>query len=387
MRTNHHILFAAAALAVASPLSADTLTLSAVRDNTMYSESSNQSNGAGQFIFTGRTGFGGTRRALIRFDPAASIPAGSTITSAELVLEMSLTNAGASDVAVHRALASWGEGTSIGFSGEGGGGQATTNDATWQHRFYNATFWTTPGGEFDPAPSAVTSVDGLGLYSFGPSAGMAADVQGWLDVPSSNEGWVLVGDESSFPTAKRFNGKAAATGQTARLVVTFTPPGPGTSLCTPGQGVIACPCSNPPSGADRGCDNSAGTGGASLAASGVASLAADSVVLSTAGELPSALSIVLQGNALVANGAPFGEGVRCAGGSLKRLRVENAVGGGIVYPDGAEPAVSAQSAALGDAIGAGTMRWYQVYYRDPGLPCPVDLNFNATQAVAILWGA
>src|SRR5262249_36368541 len=36
-----------------------------------------------------------------------------------------------------------------------------------------------------------------------------------------------------------------------------------TSLCDPGaNGVIACPCANPPTGPRRGCNNSAATGGA-----------------------------------------------------------------------------------------------------------------------------
>src|SRR5258705_450215 len=56
------------------------------------------------------------------------------------------------------------------------------------------------------------------------------------------------------------------------------------SLCDPGvAGVIACPCSNPPSGPERGCDNSSATGGASLAASGAEYLSSDSAVFPTSG--------------------------------------------------------------------------------------------------------
>ena len=68
---------------------------------------------------------------------------------------------------------------------------------------------------------------------------------------------------------------------------------PMTSLCEPGSsGVIACPCSNPPSGPGRGCDNSSSTGGANLSASGVASLSADTLVFTTSDEKPTAVSIV-----------------------------------------------------------------------------------------------
>src|SRR6185295_16029024 len=69
-----------------------------------------------------------------------------------------------------------------------------------------------------------------------------------------------------------------------------------TSSCDPGvAGVRACPCSNPPSGPGRGCDNSSATGGAALSASGSASLANDTVVFTTQGERPTAASILIQG--------------------------------------------------------------------------------------------
>ncbi|MBK7645568.1 MAG: hypothetical protein IPJ19_21470 [Planctomycetes bacterium] len=57
------------------------------------------------------------------------------------------------------------------------------------------------------------------------------------------------------------------------------------SVCAPGDGnVLACPCGNPPWGASRGCDNSAGTGGAALSAQGIAYLSLDSLVFTTTGE-------------------------------------------------------------------------------------------------------
>jgi hypothetical protein len=161
-----------------------------------------------------------------------------------------------------------------------------------------------------------------------------------------------------------------------------------TSLCDPGVGsVIACPCANPPSGPGRGCDNSSATGGASLAASGIAYLSMDSLVFSTSAEKPTATSIVLQGNSLAANGLVFGQGVRCVGGSLKRLYTKNAIGGSITAPQAGDPSVSARSAALGDVISAGENRWYLVYYRDPVVlgGCPASSTFNATQTAQIAW--
>jgi Tol biopolymer transport system component len=163
---------------------------------------------------------------------------------------------------------------------------------------------------------------------------------------------------------------------------------PAVPFCTPGRsGTLACPCSNPPAGRDRGCDNSQSTGGASIRASGSALLSADTLVLTTAGERSSAESIVLQGSVASTPGSVFGQGVRCVGGTLRRLYVETASGGSIGAPTGAEPSVSARSAALGDTLLAGEHRFYMVYYRDPFLlgGCAATSTFNATNAVDVPW--
>jgi hypothetical protein len=163
---------------------------------------------------------------------------------------------------------------------------------------------------------------------------------------------------------------------------------PGTDLCQPGTGtVIPCPCSNPPANAPRGCDNSSATGGAQLTSSGSASLALDTVVFVTHDERPTATSIVLQGNAEISNGIAFGQGVRCAGGGLKRLYTKTASGGSITAPGAGDPSVSARSAALGDTIVAGTSRWHAVYYRDPIVlgGCPATSTFNVTQTQLLAW--
>jgi Tol biopolymer transport system component len=163
-----------------------------------------------------------------------------------------------------------------------------------------------------------------------------------------------------------------------------------TSVCDPGiAGVAACPCSNPPSNSGRGCDNSSATGGASLSASGIAYLSIDSLTFGTTGELPAALSIVMQGNAFVGSGLVYGQGVRCAGGATKRLFVKTAVAGSITAPDfgAGDPTVSARSAAKGDVIRPGQSRWYLVYYRDPIVlgGCPASSTFNATQTGQVTW--
>jgi Tol biopolymer transport system component len=163
-----------------------------------------------------------------------------------------------------------------------------------------------------------------------------------------------------------------------------------TSLCEPGNGgVIACPCSNPPSGPGRGCDNSSATGGAILSASGGTYVSSDSLVFTTSDENPTALSILLQGTTSLPAGIVYGQAVRCVGGSLKRLYAKNAVGGSISVPDfgAGDSAISARSAVLGDVIQSGQSRWYLVYYRVPSVlgGCPPTSTFNATPTGEVAW--
>jgi len=163
-----------------------------------------------------------------------------------------------------------------------------------------------------------------------------------------------------------------------------------TSLCEPGSGgVIACPCQNPPVGSGRGCNNSAPTGGAKLDAGGGAYLSLDSLVFTTTGELPSATSILLQGDALLATGIAYGQGVRCVGGSLKRMYTKTAVNGSITAPDlsAGDPSVSSRSALLGAPTQTGQPYFYLVYYRDPAVlgGCPATSGFNATQTRSVTW--
>jgi Tol biopolymer transport system component len=163
-----------------------------------------------------------------------------------------------------------------------------------------------------------------------------------------------------------------------------------TSLCDPGAGsVIPCPCSNPPSGPGRGCDNSAFTGGAILSASGGTYLSSDSLVFMTGGERPSALSVLTQWVGGSSTGSVYGMGVRCTSGTFKRLYTKGAVGGSITVPDFGvgDPTVSARSQALGSQILPGESRWYFIYYRDPTVlgGCPAAGTFNATQTGQATW--
>lgn len=204
------------------------VTLTPIKDNTLI-ESTDEplSNAQGDGLYCGRTSsFAGftLRRPVLAFDVAGAIPAGSVIQSASLHLFLLRTQSISDSHSLHRLLADWGEGTSL--SPGGGGAPATPGDATWLHRFYPNQMWTTPGGDFDSIPSATAIVLNLqDTYTWGSTTRMVADVQSWLDNPSGNFGWVLLGNEVDFQTARKFASREYITpANRPRLQIMFTPP-------------------------------------------------------------------------------------------------------------------------------------------------------------------
>jgi spore coat protein A len=243
-------LLSALGLAVAipvatTPLLADTVTLLPARDNTLYEPIAqdaflDKSDGAGPTMFTGRVkdadadpGPGtraALRRAVLAFDVAGSIPAGATIDAVQLTLycdKVKLSTA--FSVSLRRLTSDWGEGTSnTGNSQQGRGEAPTAGDATWHHTFYPGQFWALPGGDYVGTISATRTVGNTGFYTWGSTSGMVADVQLWLNNPSQDHGWIVLGDESRTETTKRFGTRenTSSTGGVTwkpRLVVNYTP--------------------------------------------------------------------------------------------------------------------------------------------------------------------
>lgn len=205
-----------------------TVTVNASRDGTLYEDSLGQTaSGAGPTFFVGSTNGQQRRRGLLFFDVAASVPSGSIVTAATLTLSMSRTVSGAQPVSLHLASRAWGEGASVAGGGGGVGAPAVAGDATWLHTFFPGSFWANEGGDFAPGSSATTSVAGVGSYSWSGDL-LRADVAGWLASPATNFGWVVLGDESTKGTAKRFDTREnPAAANRPRLVVTYRPPCPG----------------------------------------------------------------------------------------------------------------------------------------------------------------
>jgi len=228
-RTLYQVVWLVSAGAVAGAGWADTVDLPATKDNTLYSTTTT-SNGAGTGMFCGRTGVAGgptVQRSVIAFDVAGAVPAGSTVTGVTLTLVLvawSPNNPATQTHTLHRLLADWGEGTSVGDRGMGA--PATVGDATWLHTFYATDFWASAGGDFQAAPSASASVVSQPIaHTWGSTIGMVDDVQCWLDEPGCNNGWLLMGNETDLYTAKRFATREwFLPSERPVLAIEFTPP-------------------------------------------------------------------------------------------------------------------------------------------------------------------
>ena len=221
---------------------AETANLNITADTFINSGMPNNNAGATGWFSAGRDGIGGIRRGLFRFD-LSSIPAGSTITSAEVqltVVKVPATGSVDSTFDLFRLTADWNEGT----KGGNNGASASTGEATWNARMRGTVNWTSPGAKSDAVAtaSASTAVNSThnARYTWN-GAGLVADVQFWLDNPSQNFGWLLTSRaESSNRSARGFaarqSGAIAGT-----LVVNYTAPpplnlAPSVSITSPANG-------------------------------------------------------------------------------------------------------------------------------------------------------
>ncbi len=244
------------ACAVSVPAYAASVTITSNHDTTMFKANGSNSLGAGIGMYAGTDGNGaaGSHRALVSFDIAGSVPAGSTITGVSLGLTLGAVAGGSApgsgdatprEIDLHRVTTAWGEGTAgVGGTQIGGTGQgfaASTGDATWTDSAFPSTAWATPGGggDFSGTVSASQIVGNppnfTTQFTWGSTASMISDVQSWLNTPATNFGWVLINtDETDAKTFRAFFTREAATvpSQAAfvpALTITYVPvPEPAT---------------------------------------------------------------------------------------------------------------------------------------------------------------
>jgi hypothetical protein len=155
----------------------------------------------------------------------------------------------------------------------------------------------------------------------------------------------------------------------------------GTPYCFGDGTGSACPCGN--NGvAGNGCANSLSASGAQLTAAGTATISADSLVLTATG-MPNSSCLYFQGTSQQNGGLgiAFGDGLRCAGGSIIRLGTKSNAGGGSSYPVGGDQPISVRG-----LNAPGSVRTYQAWYRNAAVFCTAS-TFNLTNGLSISWGA
>jgi hypothetical protein len=154
----------------------------------------------------------------------------------------------------------------------------------------------------------------------------------------------------------------------------------GVAFCFGDGTATACPCGNQSGfGANEGCLNSLGIGG-KLVGQGSASIANDSLVLQGT-RMPDSSALYFQGTAQQTGGlgAVFGDGLRCAAGSITRLGTKVNAAGASSYPGVGDQSVSVRGAVL----APGT-REYQVWYRNSASFCTPG-TFNLTNGLQVTW--
>jgi hypothetical protein len=75
----------------------------------------------------------------------------------------------------------------------------------------------------------------------------------------------------------------------------------------------------------------------------------------------------------------FGDGLRCAGGTIVRLGTKINVAGASQYPSGADPSVHVKG-----AVAAPGTRTYQTWYRNAAPFCTPS-TFNLTNGILVTW--
>jgi hypothetical protein len=222
----------AAADATAASVNLGARYGTATKDTMIFANNTGNGAGGAPGFFAGtNSGANGARRGLLSFD-VSSIPASSIITDVELTLfigQIAGSGGGAGGggtqgpvIGLHELFVPWGEAntgasTADNLGGTGQGQLAQVGDATWLERFSDGNSanlvdpWTAPGGlagvDFDAVASA-SLVQGNQRYdqsTWLSTAALVADVQGWLDNPATNYGWMLVNtDETGTQTFRGF---------------------------------------------------------------------------------------------------------------------------------------------------------------------------------------
>ena len=156
----------------------------------------------------------------------------------------------------------------------------------------------------------------------------------------------------------------------------------GVPYCFGDGSGAACPCANENDGSvpGAGCANGQYASGAVLSAMGVPSLSGDTLTLMGQYTEHNQFGLFFQAENNLGLGTVWGDGLRCAGGDLKRLGTVMSDSMGASDTTGYGYTISSKAGN----INAGDTKHYQLWYRNPnGSPCAND--FNTSNGLSIVW--
>lgn len=218
MKYLQHLILGLLGAAAVLPVCADTVTVSASTNTWILGESPDSNfSGDSHGLGAGVNSHGSPMRAMFQFD-LSQIPANATITSVSVTVTETRENSLAStDYELHRILQTWVE-----------------TEATWNSRASGLT-WTSPGlaagTDYTSTASATitAAVGALGPHTFDSTSSLVADVQAWVNDPTSNNGWFFKDASESGQNGRRWGSTTTASsggGAAPSLSITYTATAP-----------------------------------------------------------------------------------------------------------------------------------------------------------------
>ncbi len=327
---------------------------------------------------------GDANENLLRFTANALIPAGTVISTNEMSTSFTWTASGAIGgtgvTSGNYAIPALSQSGDQVYVFQHDTGDNPLNTVTQQHVFVlddtggfeDATSSSTgdvPPGLSVAANTAVSFAQGANLQhfmGFNTAALTSGTKAQWLAAIADPANWTF-GSAGTLPSG---------------TIIVNGGLGAGVPYC-PGDGTgTACPCANhSPVGNREGCLSSLGVGG-KLVATGTASIGGDTITL-LGSQMPNSSALYFQGTTQQngGNGVTFGDGLRCAGGVVIRLKTIPNVGGMSQYPQAGDLSVSARGLVTTPGV-----RTYQVWYRNAADFCTPS-TFNLSNGWEITWGA
>lgn len=205
----------------------------------------------------------------------------------------------------------------------------------------------------------------LGNHKTGALLGSQDDLGHWL----SSEAYLLV-KSSAFPSGE------------LRAQIVF-PPQPVEELFCVGDPGAPCPCGNNSfPGTFSGCKHSLGYGGI-LRCHNIWSYSIDTLKVHVL-TLPTTTPVLFfHGTSKVnfGTGNPFGDGLRCVGGTVIRLAAKTTQNGQAFYPDVGETAITTRVGVP----GPGYVSHFQGWYRNADPTYCTPATYNLTNGSAVTW--